>query len=236
MAVFGYIFLAREKENLVSADEQESALRSYAQSMALSVDEFIFEGDTPLKDPFAKRKEGGRLLKNVQSGDAIVVLKSQWILSSASDGSRLVSLLREKKVALYCADLETNISLDEKRKLVVYEGGGGLIRKLLSALAVCEGSEHGDAIKVTKKIQKLEGKYLGGPVPFGWEVNKEGFLVYEVEQQKIISAIAAMREDRRSFRDISRKLKEEHDLELSHERVRRILHSNQKRIRQAQSD
>lgn len=236
MAVFGYIFLAREKEQMMSVDEQKLALREYAQSIALLVDEFICEEDVSLKEPLTKRREGDRLFRNVQSGDAIVVLKSQWILSSASDGARLVGALRDKRVSLYCADLKTNISLDEKRKLVVYEGGRGLVQKLLRSLAVCEGSEHGDAIRVTKRVQKREGKYLGGPVPFGWEVNKKGFLVRNLKQQKIISAIAAMREDRRSFRDISRKLNEEYDLELSHERIRRILHSNQKRINQTRPD
>jgi len=232
MAVFGYIFLAREKEKMVSAGEQETALRKYAQSIALAVDEVFVEVDVLLKESFTKRIEGGKLFRNLQSGDTIIVLKSQWVLSSASDGFKMVSALREKMVSLYCVDLETDISLDEKRKLVVYEGGGRLIQKLLSALAVCEGSEHGDAIRVTKRIQKREGKYLGGPVPFGWKVNREGFLIGNAKQQKIISTIAAMREDRRSFRDISRKLQEKYDLELSHERVRRILHSNQKRINQ----
>lgn len=41
---------------------------------------------------------------------------------------------------MYCVDLSENISVDEKRKLVVSEGSAGIVEKLLLALSVCESS------------------------------------------------------------------------------------------------
>ena len=70
---------------------------------------------------------------------------------------------------------------------------------------------------------------MGGPVPFGWEVNEERILVQNEAQQKIIQAISKMREDRWSFRDISKKLNAEFNIQLSHARVRRILDSDKKK-------
>jgi intein-encoded DNA endonuclease-like protein len=60
-------------------------------------------------------------------------------------------------------------------------------------------------------------------------VNKERVLVQNEAQQKIIQAIITMREDRWSYRDIARKLKDEYDVQLSHAGVRRILETDRKK-------
>jgi hypothetical protein len=156
-------------------------------------------------------------------------MKSAWILSSAREGAVLQRTLRKNDIAVHCKDLGANITVDEKRKLVVSEGSAGLVGKLLSALAVCENCGHGEAIRTTKRNLKKTGRYIGGPVPFGWEVNEDKMLVENVAQQQIILAINAMREDRWSYRDISRKLKSEYDIQLSHAGVRRVLESNRKK-------
>jgi DNA invertase Pin-like site-specific DNA recombinase len=96
---------------------------------------------------------------------------------------------------------------------------------VLTALAACETSKHGESIKAAKRNQKREGKYLGGPVPFGWQVEGE-YLIQDRKQQQIIKEIISLRSDRWSYRDIVSKLQERHALQVSHEGVRRILMSN----------
>ena len=66
---------------------------------------------------------------------------------------------------------------------------------------------------------------MGGPVPFGWQVDGE-YLVQDLKQQQIIREIIKLRSDRWSYRDIVRKLQEGHNVQLSHEGIRRILVSN----------
>ena len=229
MAVFGYIFLAREKEQLMPAGVQESGLLEYAQSVGLTVDKFITEENVALRSSFKQRREGGGLFRAVQFGDTVIVMRAEWILGSVREASSLLSAWKKNGVSLFCVNLETNITLPEKRKLLIYEGGSGLVQKLLAALLLCDGSEHDDSIKETEQIQKREGKYRGGPVPFGWEVNKKCFLVQNPKQQRIIRAITTMREDHWSYRDISEKLKEDFNLQLSHERIRRIFSSSQEK-------
>ncbi len=229
MSVFGYIFFALEKDQQVAVEEQQTALCSYAKSIGLEMGELLVEEGTTLKRPFKERPEGSKLAERCVPGDAIITMKAAWVLSSAGAGAHLLQTLREKDIALYCIDLGENITVDEKRKLIVYEGCAGIVQKLLSALAICETSKHGEAIRATKRNLKKQGKYIGGPVPFGWEVNKERVLVQNKAQQKIIQAIISMREDRWSYRDISQKLKKEFDIELSHAGVRRILESDKKK-------
>ncbi len=233
MSVFGYIFLSLEKELLVAVEEQQAVVCDYAQSQGLEIEEIFIEEGVSLKRPFRERYEGGQLVERCVAGDAIITMKAAWILSSAGEGVNLLRTLRRDDVALYCVDIGENITLDEKRKLVVYEGCAEIVQKLLSALAVSEGTTHGEAIRATKRKLKKQGKYIGGPVPFGWEVNKERILVQNEAQQKIVQAIIAMREDRWSYRDISKKLNVEFDIQLSHAGVRRILDGDNKRKNEA---
>jgi DNA invertase Pin-like site-specific DNA recombinase len=134
-------------------------------------------------------------------------------------------MLKKNLISLYCIDLNENISLPAERKLVVSEGGSSLILAVLTALAVCDDSKHGESIKAAKRHQKREGKYMGGPVPFGWRVEGE-YLSQDLKQQQIIRDIIKLRSDRWSYRDIVGKLQERHKVKLSHEGIRRILASN----------
>lgn len=226
MHVCGYLFLAPDKDGRVPATEQERALADYARAIGLAITDLFIEEQAPLQQPLRERPRGGELLRRCALGDTIITMKAAWVLSSVVEGERLLRLLYKDRVALHCVDLGANISVPERRRLIVSEGCAELVRKLLAALAVCEGSRHGQAIKMAKKHQKQQGKYLGGPVPFGWEVNSEGFLVPNETEQRIIDQIVTMRLERWSYREISGKLRDEFDIRLSHEGVRKILAGN----------
>jgi DNA invertase Pin-like site-specific DNA recombinase len=225
MSALGYIFMTTDREAQVAVGEQQRAIQTYATSLGLSVDNIFVEQGVSLKSPFRERKEAARLLAGVQSGDTLITMKSEWVFGSAKEGARLIRMLKRLSVSLYCIDLDQNISLPTERKLVVSEGGSSLILAVLTALAVCDSSKHGESIKAAKGHQKREGKYLGGPVPFGWQVEGE-YLVQDLKQQQIIKEIIKLRSDRWSYRDIVGKLQERHKVKLSHEGIRRILASN----------
>ncbi len=231
MRVFGYIFLSRDKYNLVAESQQQAALLEYGRSLDRPLEGITIEEGVALKRPFKDRPAGGKLLRGCGAGDTIVVMKAEWVLSSAGDGERLLRLLKTAQISLHCIDLGGNISFPEKRRLMVSEGPAAVVEKLLAALTASESSRHGQAIRTAKNHRKEQGKYLGGPVPFGWEVNREGYLVPNEGQQQIISSIVDMRKDRWSYREISQKLKEEHKVSLSHEGVRRICKSDTRKAR-----
>ena len=231
MRVFGYIFLARDIHHVVPEGEQQVALLEYGRGLGCPVDEIIIEDTALLKRPFKDRPAGGKLLRTCSAGDTILVMKAAWVLSSADDGDRLLRMLRTAQIALHCLDLGGNISLPEKRRLMVSEGPAAVVEKLLAALTISESNRHGQAIRRAKKHGKELGKYLGGPVPFGWEVNREGCLAPNQGQQRIITAILEMRRDRWSYREISQKLRDEHKIRLSHEGVRRIVKSDTRKAK-----
>jgi len=229
MAVFGYIFLAVSKEHQISLGDQQRMLGQFAASLGLNVDEVVVEESTSMKKPPGDRPAASKLLSLLQPGDTVIVLKSEWLLASAKEGARLLRGLKKRAISLFCADLKENISMPTERKLVVSEGSAELIQTLLDALAICEESSHGDAIKATKRKRKRQGKYLGGPVPFGWQVNDSGDFEQKNEEQQIIEEINSLRADRWSYRDISAKLQQNRGIHLSHEGIRRILKNDRQR-------
>lgn len=226
MAYVGYVFLALEKEQRMPLDEQQRALSTYSSALGKAIDVFFVEQGVSLKQAFIKRKEGKKIVDGLQSGDAIFVARAAFILASSREAGNLLQILRKHGVSLFCLDLDEDISLDRERKLVVSQGGALLVQQLLDALALCDNCRHGEAIRATKKVQKREGRYLGGPVPYGWQIGEGGVFIQDLEQQRLIREMLKMREDRWSYRDIARILREKHDLELSHEGIRRILEVN----------
>lgn len=230
MGTYGYIFVAQDDEQGGAEAEMRQKVLEYVGSLDnRKVEHWVVEKNVSYKKPFRDRPAGRKMLENMHPGSSLVVAESRHVLGSATEAVRLLRFLRKNQIALHCVDLGVNISLKEKRKLAVSEGAAELVEKLMEALAACESSKHGDAIKAAKKSRKEQGKYLGGPVPFGWQVSEQGVLVRDEEQQKIIDRIEAMRADRWSYRDISRKLKEEQGVRLSHEGVRRIISSRKAR-------
>lgn len=225
MTVVGYVFLDEQDTEIPDEVSQQKVLNDYAGQLGLALDGFSVEVGVSKKRPFLDRVEGQRLFARLQRGDVILVSKAEWVLGSAREGLRFLTALAEQGIALYCGDLEENISLPAERKLVVSEGQAEFTKKLLNSLAAIESSRHGEAIKAAKRQMTREGKYIGGPVPFGWYV-KDGFLARDKEQQKVIRQMRKWREDRWSYRDISLKLGDTYGIRLSHEGVRKVLLAN----------
>ncbi len=235
MWVAGYIMMAAETGVQISAVDQQESIIEYADKNSLQIDNFFIEEGISLRKPFAERQKGGEILKRLKRGDMIITGNTSWVTSSARQALTLFRELREQGVGLHCVDLGEEVILPKKRKLVIHEGSSRVVFSLLEALSTCERVKHGHAISVAKKKLKKEGRYLGGPVPFGWQVDNQGMLIQKMSEQKRIKEIVRLREDRWSYRDISRILLERHGLRISHEGVRKALERNRKLLSKAGS-
>lgn len=229
MAVFGYLFQTGEKNIQQSVIDQQKHIAAYGDRLKMSIGDFQVEKNSPVASSFLEREIGGRLAEITQYGDTVIVSKAMFILGSVTDSIRLIEYFRKKKVSVFCVDLDEDISLPRKRKLVVSEGGAALIFSILTALSVTENSIHGQKIKNVKRQQKRDGKYLGGPVPFGFKVSEEKELVKDPDAEPVILRIGMLRRERWSYRDIARLVGEEFGLKLSHEGVRKIHERNRQK-------
>jgi putative DNA-invertase from lambdoid prophage Rac len=66
-----------------------------------------------------------------------------------------------------------------------------------------------------KQDQRERGRYLGGKVPFGFRVGKDGELVADPHQQEAISTVRAMRTAGATLTVIQATLAERHGIKLS---------------------
>lgn len=222
MGAVGYIYIDPTPGQEVPVEVQRQQITEYASAQSIRLDRFVVEENSSLKRPFRERRMGKKLLAELGVHDSIIAGRAEWVLGSVKEALWLVKALNAQAISLYCIDLDENISLPRPRKLVVSEGGAMLVRKILEALSLCDSSKHGEAIRAAKKKMKSQGKYLGGPVPFGSRV-EDGYLVSDPAQQRILEDIRQMRRDRWSYRDISIKLRKEYSVKLSHEGIRRVL-------------
>ncbi len=225
MKVVGYLFEEAGQSCAEDIDKQRQHIADFATGFGVRVVRFYHEQESSGSSPFVERREAKRLLQELDDGDVMVVTRAAWVLSSASDGISLIHEFVRRRVSLYCLDLDENLTLPSPRQLKVYEGSAALVLQLLMALDENEKGGHAQSIRSVKRRMKKEGKYLGGPVPFGWRL-EGAYLVVDREQQKIIREIRRLKEERWSYRDIARRLKEQYDIRLSHEGVRKVFLKN----------
>jgi len=227
MTTIGYVFLDTNRDELISLVAQQEMLETYVKGQGLQLDELLVEQFCSPATPFMDRNEARRLLENVQEGDAVYTARAKWILGTPEEALRLIQMLGDKKVSFHCIDLKGDIVRETERKLIVSQGIAPVVRSVCEALSTrMESASHSAAIRAGKARQKEAGKYLGGPVPFGFQVSGHGYLEQNGDQQIIIDQMVNMKEDRWSYRDIARKMREDHGLKFSHEGIRRIMLKN----------
>jgi DNA invertase Pin-like site-specific DNA recombinase len=230
MTTIAYIFLDAARDSLIPLAEQQQVLENYAKGLGRRCDELLVEQSFSPATILQERTEGKRLLENVQNGDTVLVMKAKWVLGDAQNALLLLDLLKEKEVSVFCVDLDGDIVKETERKLSISQGIAPIVHALCEALSVTvESGQHSAAIRAGKARQKEEGKYLGGPVPFGYQVADDGRLQQNGEQQSIIDEMTNMKEDRWSYRDIARKIEGQYGLKFSHEGIRRILLKNKRK-------
>ena len=226
MTTIGYIFLDVNRDDLISLEQQRHAIEEYAHELNLPCDELLVEQSYSPVVPLIERNEGSQMLENMERGDSIIVMQAKWVLGNPGTALSLLGILKKKQISLYCVDLAGNISMPTQRKLLSSKGISTIVTQLCEALSYGESSKHGAAIRAGKARLKKEGKYAGGPVPYGWQVGEDGKLHQNPNQQTFIAEMIRLKKDRWSYRDISIKMHEEHGLKLSHEGIRRILLKN----------
>jgi len=231
MTVFGYIFIDPEKKYLLPVNKQQYMIEEYGRSLGHQVENFFIEQHVSARRPFAEREEAGALLHLCRGNDLIIVARQDLVFCKAGQGLRLIRLLQERDISLHLIDLDGDIVRPTSRKLVISNGISGLVVNLLETLAQRERPVHGAAIRRAKQVGKNQGRYLGGPVAFGYQVNEDGGLIEHQQEQKIIKKIVKMRRQNCSYRDIARILAEKHEISLSHEGVRKIIARQEKKAK-----
>jgi DNA invertase Pin-like site-specific DNA recombinase len=229
MTAFGYIFIDPEKKYLLPISKQQYMIEEYGRSLGHQVKNFFVEQYVSARTPFVEREEAAALLQSCRPNDLIIATRVDFVFCRAGEGVRLIRMLYEQSVSMHLVDMGGDIVRPAERKLVISTGISAVFFNLLESLAEREKPVYGAAIRRAKKIGKKTGRYLGGPVAFGYKINEDGFLEEDQPQQDIISQIIKLRKDRRSYRDIAKFVSEKFGTSFSHEGIRKILARQEKK-------
>jgi DNA invertase Pin-like site-specific DNA recombinase len=215
MAVYSYTRVSTQTQ----ADEGESLgaqqrrVEGYAQMHDMTVDRHFIERGVSGSIPLVDRPEGSALLSLVKRGDVIITPKLDRCFRSALDALDVLQQLKDRGVSLHMIDLNGDVTGNRISKLMF---------TILSAVAEAERDRIRERISEVKKDQKSRKRYLGGIVPFGFSLGKEGALVEVPEQQEAIREMKALQADGKSLRTIAEVMKTKgHD--ISHMAVKKIL-------------
>lgn len=146
--------ISRDNARSGSITKQRARLQQYA---AEGVEWYVDESVSGAKVPFADRPEGSRLLADLAPGDRVLVTKIDRAARNVTDLLGLVRLIDERGASIVFVDQNIDTSGPMGRFMLT----------LLGAVAELEAAIVGERLAETRAAFKSEGRFGGGPVPFG---------------------------------------------------------------------
>jgi DNA invertase Pin-like site-specific DNA recombinase len=228
IAVYGYVRVStdRQADDGESIGAQRRIIEGYAMMNGLTLDTIFVERGVSGSKPLGERLEGVRLLAALNAGDVVITAKLDRMFRSALNALDVLRQLKERDVALHIIDLGRDVTGDGISKLVF---------TILSAVAEAERDRIRERIRDVKADQKKRQRYLGGIVPFGWQIGEDGALIEVPEQQRAIQRIVELRRRGLSLRAISASIAAD-GVQLSHEGVKNVLAATGNRVAVPLSD
>lgn len=225
MAVYGYCRVStdRQADEGESLDVQRRKLEGYAMQQGWTLDRVFVERAVSGSRPLDDRPEGQKLLAALQPGDVLITSKLDRMFRSALDALRVLDALKRRAISLHMIDLGGDVTGDGISKLVF---------TILSAVAEAERERIRERIRDVKADQRTRGRYLGGSLPFGWRLGKDGALIAAPGQQAAIRHMIEMRQAGLSLRAIASALTAQ-GFKLSHVGVKKVLEAAQSRLKAA---
>ena len=217
MAYFGYIRVSTLQQ-ANEGDSLETQLRqitSYSSLKGYDIlqENFITERGISGSLEFEKRPEGSRLFSQLVAGDVLIFAKLDRAFRNTRNALNTLYELKQRGVSVHFIDLGGDVTND---------GIGSVIFTILSAFATFERERIATRIREVKQVQKADGKFLGGFTRFGYRV-EEDRLVKDLAQQKVIKEMRDMKRRGMSLRRISKWLKVQYEIEMSHSTVSTIV-------------
>jgi putative DNA-invertase from lambdoid prophage Rac len=216
MATYGYcrVSTAAQASEGESLEVQRRQLEGWAHMHALVLDRVFVERGVSGSVPLAERPEGARLWAGLRRGDTVVAPKLDRLFRSALDALQAVAELKVRGVSLVLLDLGGDIS------------GNGLSKLFLTiaaAFAEAERDRIRERVAQVKRDQRQRGRYLGGRVPYGFQVGQEGALEPVPEQQAAIRRAGELRAAGAPLRAIQAALERELGARVSLDALARMM-------------
>ena len=198
MAAYGYtrVSTGRQADEGESLAVQDRTLAGYAMMHGLVVARTFVEAGVSGSVPLGERPQGKALLAVLRRGDVVITPKLDRMFRSAHDALTVLADLKDAGISLHMIDLGGDVTGNGISKLVF---------TILSAVAEAERDRIRERVSTVKADQRVRGRYLGGKVPYGYQLATEGaesVLAPVPEQQAVIARIGALRGEGKPLRAI----------------------------------
>jgi len=216
MPIYGYcrVSTSLQASEGESLDVQQRQIEGWAHMQGRQLDAVFVERGVSGSVPVAERPEAGRLWLQLQRGDTLVAAKLDRLFRSALDALQVVEQLKARGVSLVLLDLGGDIS------------GNGLSKLFLTiaaAFAEAERDRIRERVAQVKQDQRQRGRYLGGRVPYGFQVDQQGGLEPLPGQQAAIRLARDLRATGAPLRAIQAALAKQHGEHISLDALSRIV-------------
>jgi DNA invertase Pin-like site-specific DNA recombinase len=187
----------KQADHGVSLDVQREKVEAYARTYDLDLVAVVEDAGHSAKT--LDRPGMARVLGILRSGEAeaMLVFKLDRLTRSVRDLDRLV---HEFFVSDRCALLSVSDQIDTR------SANGRMVLGILTQIAQWEREQIGERVSVAMRRLKSEGRFLGGPAPYGFRNADGGGLVDEPSEQRVIALVRDLRSAGTSLRQIVREL------------------------------
>lgn len=206
MRAAGYVRVStgKQADKGLSLEEQERQVRDYIERQGWELAALYVERGVSGRK--AERPELDRLLSELDGLDAVVIPKLDRL------GRSQQHLHAEVFPRLERADVRL-VSMQEG-----FDSGtpqGRMMRGLLATLAEFESEQIAERVRAVTAAKVAEGRWHGGPRPFGYRYAEGGGLVPDVLEAPLVRRIFELAAEGLSQRAIARKLNHEGHRTLS---------------------
>jgi len=195
----GYIRVSTDKQadHGVSLEAQRQKIEAYASLYDLQlVDVVIEQGSAKSLD----RDGLNGVLSRLQAGEAsaVIVTKLDRLTRSVADLGKLVERYFQQFALLSVSE-----QIDTR------SASGRLVLNVLASVSQWEREVIGERTSVAMQHLKAAGRYTGGQVPYGFQLDAEGQLIESESEQRVLSLVRKYREQGLSVRKIANVLSEQ---------------------------
>lgn len=215
MKIVGYSWAS------ISASDEDAEPVGRAKEIQQYMKRRKWEGPIQLEDEsqafedFSDRPCGSNILEMLRAGDVLIVPDHGYLFSTAAQGIKTLSLLKQRHISVHSIDLGGDM---------IKEKTFDLILLILSPLKNIESKLPGERVKARKRNERKNGRYLGGNPPIGYAVTSDGGLKENGMKKGLIRKVLRLKANGMSLRKIATELQSS-GIEISHMSVDKILKS-----------
>lgn len=217
MATYGYRRVSSQgQEEGASLEVQAERINAMAVLAGLDAPTLftdVCSGSVPLD----RRAGGGAMIESLRPGDSVIVAKLDRCFRDADDALSRGTWFKTNNVDLYIIDMGTDP--------VTQNGTSRILFGVLALMAEFERDRIRERLAEGRAAKRAKGGFIGGPRPFGYDVQgtgRDAVLVERPDEQEAIALMKQLRAEGESFRSIGMKL-ERRNFNVSHVTVRKIL-------------